>query len=447
MMKPSLKFQSVLYLYILLLAGFSVLVPVPYILEAVLLFLFLMVSSGLIFYTLLILATRRGYPMKSKPVPRGFFEPTVYVLIPAHNEEAVIERTARSVLNQDYSNFKVFLINDNSTDGTLEVMRKIESSWHEKVFVINIPPHRGRSKPRAINYALELIEKAFKRPDYVFLLDADYLIGPSALRTLVGIMEGAPNYVIGVQGNVRPRNWNRNFITRFITLERLVGFNVAIEGDMKLNENGKYGGTVALLRFSHLLRLGKFREDSVTEDTDLWARALIEGYRFWYYHGIVGWEEAVETLRDYVRQRSRWAQGHLQVMLDYYWPVLRSCSGLVEAFIEHFYMMSYLVPVFWFLSVVLNGYLVLSGGVPLTLARPRLFLSVSILAFLVFWFSVAYANWLERRRTGFGVQWWFVVAYPLYFLLFVIAGVVYTMRGLLRLLAGRLHWEKTRRFT
>ncbi|WP_297435650.1 glycosyltransferase [Thermococcus sp.] len=446
-MRPSLRFQSVLYLYLLLLMGLSALIPASYILELVLVFLFFMVSSGMVFYSLLILATLRGYPFSPIDVPAGFFEPTVYVLVPARNEEGVIERTARAVLNQDYSNLKLFLINDNSTDGTLEVMRIFQSTHPDRVVVVNVPPHRGRSKPGALNYTLELIESAFKRPDYVFILDADYLLSPGAVRTLIGIIENAPSYVIGIQGNVRPRNWNRNFITRFITLERLVGFNVAIEGDLKLNENGKYGGTVALLRFSHLIRLGKFNEDSVTEDTELWARGLIEGYRFIYYHGVIGWEEAVETLRDYIKQRSRWAQGHLQVMLDYYWPVLRSCSSLVEAFIEHFYMISYLVPVFWFLSVVLNGYLVLSGGVPLALARPRLFLVASVLAFLVFWFSVAYSNWLERRRFGFGVQWWFVLAYPVYFLVFVLAGVVYTMRGLLRLLVGKLHWEKTRRFT
>ncbi|NJE61762.1 glycosyltransferase family 2 protein [Thermococcus sp. 21S7] len=446
-MKPSLKFQSVLYLYALMVIGLSLIVPAQYILEAILLFLFLMVSSGVFFYTLLLVSTRREYPYSPREVPRGFFEPVVYVLIPAHNEESVIEKTAVTVLNQDYFNLRIFLINDNSTDGTLEVMRKIESSNPDRVVVINVPPHRGRSKPHALNYTLEVIEKAFNRPDYIFILDADYLIAPNTIRRLVGIMEGAPNYIIGVQANVRPRNWNRNFVTRFITLERLVGFNVAIEGDLKLSENGKYGGTVALLRFSHLLRLGKFRGDSVTEDTDLWARALIEGYRFWYCHSVVGWEEAVETLRDYIKQRSRWAQGHLQVMLDYYWPVLRSCSGITEAFIEHFYMMSYLVPVFWFLSVLINGYLLLSGGVPLLIARPRLFLAVSVIAFLAFWFSVAYSNWVERSRTGFGVQWWFVLAYPLYFMIFVVAGVVYTLRGLIRLLVGKFHWEKTRRFT
>ncbi|MBP1911855.1 glycosyltransferase family 2 protein [Thermococcus stetteri] len=447
-MKPALKFQSALYLYLLIVMGLSIIIPPTYALEGVLILLFLLVFSGTIFYSLLIISSRRSYPFEVKAQERKpFFEPVVYILVPAHNEENVIEITARSVLNQDYHNFKLFLINDNSTDSTREIMGKIMSENPKRVVVIDVPPERGRSKPRALNYTLEMIGQSREQPDYVFILDADYIIPPNALRTLVGIMEKAPEYVIGIQGNVRPRNWNRSFVTIFITLERLVGFNVAIEGDMKLNENGKYGGTVALLRFSHLLRLGMFREESVTEDTDLWARAMVSGYRFWYYHGIIGWEEAVETMKDYIKQRSRWAQGHFQVMLDYYWNVLRSCSGIVEGFIEHFYLISYLVPVFWFLSVVLNGYIILSGGIPLMLARPRLFLAVSVTAFLVFWASVAYSNWVEMKRHNYYVPWSFVVAYPLYFMVFVLAGVIYTMRGLMKLMIGKLTWEKTRRFT
>ncbi|WP_297067972.1 glycosyltransferase [Thermococcus sp.] len=447
-MNVSIKFQSSLYLYLLIIIGIALVLPPVYALEAVLLFLFLTVFSGTIFYSLLLLALGRKYPFNHTEIPNNpFFEPLVYVLIPAHNEERVIERTAKTVLSQKYSNYRLFLINDSSTDRTLEIIEHIRREHQRRVVVINVPPDRGRSKPRALNYTLGIIEEHFKRPDYVFILDADYLLEPNALRKLVGILENAPNYVIGIQGNVRPRNWNRNFITRFITLERLVGFNVAIEGDMKLNENGKYGGTVALLRFSHISHLGMFREDSVTEDTDLWARALIAGYRFWYYHGVIGWEEAVETMKDYVRQRSRWAQGHLQAMVEYYWDVLRSCSSVTEAFVEHFYIISYLVPVFWLLSVLLNLYLMAVGTVPIQLIRPRLFLGVSILSFLIFWLSVAYSNWVEQKRHSLGVQWWFVFLYPIYFGVFVIAGVVYTTRGLLRLVLGKIHWEKTRRFT
>ncbi|CUX77271.1 Glycosyl transferase, group 2 family protein [Thermococcus chitonophagus] len=341
---------------------------------------------------------------------------------------------------------RVFLINDNSTDGTLEIFREFERK-DNRVVGINVPPERGRKKPKALNYALEIISIAFPKPEFVFILDADYIIPRDAIRKLVRIMERAPNYVIGIQGNVRPRNWKRNFITKFVTLERLVGFNVAIEGDMKLNENGKNGGTVVLLRYDHLSSLGFFNEDVVTEDTELWARAFISGYRFWYYHGVVGWEEAVEDVKHYIKQRSRWAQGHFQVMVDYYWPVIRGASSISEAFIEHFYLLSYLVPVFWFSSIVLNSYLMLIEQPPSSIIPPKVSLILALLSFLLFWFSIAYSNWVEKKRMRYHVNWTFVLAYPLYFLIFVGFSVVYTTRGLARLIIGKLQWEKTKRFT
>ncbi len=447
-MNQSFKIQSTIYLYIMLILSLMELVPATYVLSAILLTLFAIVSSGTIFYVLLIYASvTKRYPFPDPYGKTTILDSLVYVLIPAHNEETVIERTARSVLNQNYKNFKLFLINDNSEDGTLKIMEKIQKLNPDRVVVINVPPEKGRKKPRALNYALEVIRKAFPEPEYVFVLDADYLLSPDTLARLVEIMDNAPNYIIGLQGNVRPRNWNKNFITKFITLERLVGFNVAIEGDMKLNDNGKCGGTVVLYRYSHLTKIGMFNKVTVTEDTELWARALISNYRFWYYHRIVGWEEAVETLGDYIKQRSRWAQGHLQVMTDFYWLVIKGCSSVTEVITRNFYLISYLVPVFWFLSVVLNGYLILTGQPVPELTRPKFFLMMSVLSFLVFWFSVAYSNWVEMKRTGFHVPWWFVILYPLYFMIFLIAGVIYTLRGFFRLLTGKLHWEKTRRFT
>lgn len=70
---------------------------------------------------------------------------------------------------------------------------------------------------------------------------------------------------------------------------------------MKLNENGKYGGIVVFLRFLYFFRFGMFREDFVIEDIDLWVRVMILGYCFWYYYGVIGWEEVVEILKDYIK--------------------------------------------------------------------------------------------------------------------------------------------------
>ena len=52
----------------------------------------------------------------------GYFEPAVAVLIPAYNEEKVIERTVRAALRSDYAKLRVIIIDDGSKDRTLEIV-------------------------------------------------------------------------------------------------------------------------------------------------------------------------------------------------------------------------------------------------------------------------------------------------------------------------------------
>ena len=61
--------------------------------------------------------------LRRRRVPPGEYAPQVAVLIPAYNEESVIVRTIRSVLNSDYQNIRVIVIDDGSTDDTFEVAR------------------------------------------------------------------------------------------------------------------------------------------------------------------------------------------------------------------------------------------------------------------------------------------------------------------------------------
>ena len=62
--------------------------------------------------------------LRRRRVPPGEYEPRVAVLIPAYNEETVIVRTIRSVLNSDYANLRVIVIDDGSTDNTFDVARE-----------------------------------------------------------------------------------------------------------------------------------------------------------------------------------------------------------------------------------------------------------------------------------------------------------------------------------
>src|SRR6266566_1086693 len=59
-----------------------------------------------------------------RPAEVASYKPKIAVLIPAYNEEKVIERTVRAALNSNYPNLRVIVIDDGSNDRTLEVARK-----------------------------------------------------------------------------------------------------------------------------------------------------------------------------------------------------------------------------------------------------------------------------------------------------------------------------------
>ncbi len=101
------------------------------------------------------------------------------VLVPAYNEETVIVRTVRSVLNSTYKNLHVIVIDDGSSDSTAEVAREAyrPEIAAGKVMVLTKP---NGGKAAALNYAVEHLTEEF----YVGI-DADTVIAPDAIAKLM----------------------------------------------------------------------------------------------------------------------------------------------------------------------------------------------------------------------------------------------------------------------
>lgn len=104
--------------------------------------------------------------------------PLVSIVIPVHNSERFIAETIKSVLAQSYKNWELILVNDCSTDNSMEVM---EGFLSDKVRVINLEKNGGAAKARNRG-----ISEA--KGEFICFLDADDLWHPEKLEKQVRFM-------------------------------------------------------------------------------------------------------------------------------------------------------------------------------------------------------------------------------------------------------------------
>src|SRR5580700_663370 len=152
-----------------------------------------------------------------KPAEVASYKPKVAILIPAYNEEKVIERTVRAALNSDYPNLRVIVIDDGSKDRTLEVARSAFSreSADGRVLILG---KANSGKAEALNYGIEHIGDA----ELFVGIDADTIIAPDAIARLV------PHFInpkVGaIAGNAKVGN-RVNLWTRWQALEYITSQN------------------------------------------------------------------------------------------------------------------------------------------------------------------------------------------------------------------------------
>jgi cellulose synthase/poly-beta-1,6-N-acetylglucosamine synthase-like glycosyltransferase len=237
--------------------------------------------------------------------------PPVTVLVAAHNEEKVIANILQALMAAKYPENKMLVVpvNDRSTDGTREIIDGFVKRFPGRIR----PFHRttGKSgKAAALKDAMELVET-----EVILIFDADYIPGAGLIKQLA-----APFFdpeVGGVMGRVVPLNVSGNLLTRLLDLERSGGYQVDQQARMNLRLVPQHGGTVAGVRRSALREIGGWNDNSLTEDTDLTFRLLLNGWKTIYQNRSECYEEVPEVWPVRIRQIMRWAKGHNQALVTY----------------------------------------------------------------------------------------------------------------------------------
>ena len=292
------------------------------------------------------LASLRLERMKLSPLT-----PPITLIAPAHNEEASILPSVRSLLRIDYPELEVVVVNDGSKDRTLEklkgeygleaahilyiphiataAVRGIYRSAREPRLLV-VDKEAGGSKADAVNAGLN----AATSP-YTCVVDADSMLESDALlRIMVRILED-PNRVIAagvifrvingcelVCGKIRRVRLPINPIVVIQVIEYLRAFLIGREAWARGNMLTIISGAFGVFRRDVVLRVGGYRAEAIGEDFDLVARIhrqMLEekrAYRIVFVPDPVCWTEVPPTAKSLGRQRARWHKGLIYTL----WP-------------------------------------------------------------------------------------------------------------------------------
>ena len=239
--------------------------------------------------------------------------PMVSVMVPAHNESIVIRKTVLALLNFDYpkDRYEIIVINDNSTDDTAEVLKGIQGKYPDrKLVVINTDSVvGGKGKSNALNVALSVATGSL-----IAIYDADNTPAPNALKILVENLM-ADDKLGAVIGKFRTRNRNASLLTRFVNIETLAYQCMNQAGRFFFFKLCTIPGTNYVIRRSIINAMGGWDTQALSEDTEISFRIYRMGYYIKFMPLAVTWEQEPQKLKQWFKQRTRWAKGNLYVLL------------------------------------------------------------------------------------------------------------------------------------
>ena len=255
--------------------------------------------------------------LTSLPTP-----PLIDVLICTYNEEeAILEQTIVGALAIDYPNYRLWALDDGRRPWLKALCERLDCGYITRA-------DGADAKAGNINNALKHIAALATPPDFVSILDADFVPTPTFLTRAMTLFHADDVGVVQTpQHFANPDPMQRNLsVARVWPDEQRYFFDVVMASKDAWNA-AFCCGTSSIIRLAPLMAIGGFPTDSVTEDYLLTLRLRQIGFRTVYLNERLSLGLAPEGLREYIGQRSRWCLGFMQICVGRSGP-LRPGNGL-----------------------------------------------------------------------------------------------------------------------
>lgn len=280
--------------------------------------------------------------------------PGISIVAPAYNEEVIIVDSVHSLLNLDYPNFEVIIVNDGSKDETLPLLieafdlEEVPYHYSYKVYckpmkrilrskkpeydkLLVVDKENGGTKADAMNAGVNVA-----RFDYFINTDVDCILAADTLSKIILPVLDSDKPVIGVGATMRMVNGctiDKGRITRvkppnrliplFQETEYLRSYLVTKMGWSILNMIPNISGGFGLFDTNIIISAGGFDSASHAEDMDMTTRMVAymrenrKPYRIVQCPYSLCWTEGPPNVKVLNRQRSRWGRGMLQFLIDH----------------------------------------------------------------------------------------------------------------------------------
>lgn len=298
----------------------------------------------------------------------------VSIIVPAYNEDVTAVNTVKSLLKLDYALYEIIVVDDGSTDSTVEklleafdlhevdqpIRRQLPCKQEEAVYVsrshkvpITLVKKANGGKSDALNMGIN----ASQYP-YFICMDADSALQYDSLTQIVAPLLEQDN-VVAVGGLVRLANGvelKDGRIASYSLPKKIIPAMQVLEYDRtylsarilfdQFNGNLIISGAFGLFRKDIVIAAGGYDRDTVGEDMELvvklhvFCRTNDRPYAIRYTPDAVCWSQAPETLSDLRKQRRRWHRGLFESMTKH-WRVFANLHYGLVSFISYTYFLIY----------------------------------------------------------------------------------------------------------
>lgn len=402
--------------------------------------LFALVTLALMLGTVMKLAAalamlRFHRQARIRPPTPEYRKPQVSIMVPLYHEPDIAPRLVARLgaLSWPRELLDILLVVEEDDHMTRAALAKVRlPHWMR---VIPVPSSPLKTKPRALNYALN-----FARGSLIGVYDAEDAPSPDQIHRVAARFAQAGPDLACIQGVLDYYNPATNWLSRCFTIEYAAWFRVLLPGIERLGLAVPLGGTTLFFRREVLDSLGGWDAHNVTEDADLGVRLARHGYRTEVLDTVTQ-EEANCRLWPWVKQRSRWLKGYAMTYVVHMraprllWRQLgpRRFLGFQVLFLGTL-VQFLLAPLLWSFWGVLLGI-----GHPVTDAMPWAVVMAIGAVFAVSELTNLVVNMaaLSARDHRFLRPW--VLTLPLYFPLAVVAAY----KGCWEMLVTPFYWDKT----